>query len=67
MLGGVEGHGEAGHEEVGEGEADQEVVVDAPELPVEIDARDHQQVGEDRHQDYQEEDRGFADVENGEV
>ncbi len=30
----IEGHGKAGHQEVGDGEADEEVVVDVPELVV---------------------------------
>ena len=51
LLGGIEGHGEAGDKEVGEGKTDEEVVVDAPQLPVEENAGDHQQVWEDRHQD----------------
>ena len=46
LLGGIEGHGEAGDKEVGEGKTDEEVVVDAPQLPVEEHAGDHQQVGE---------------------
>ena len=51
LLRRIEGHGEACNKEVGEGKADQEVVVDAPQLPVEENAGDHQQVWEDRHQD----------------
>ena len=51
LLGRIEGHGEACNKEVGEGKADQEVVVDASQLPVEEHTGDHQQVGEDRHQD----------------
>ena len=67
LLGGVEGHGETGHEEVCKGEADEEVVVDAPELPVEVDTGDHQEVGEDGHQDDQDEHHRFADIEEGDV
>ena len=62
LLGRVEGHGKAGDEEIGKGEADQEVVVDAPQLPVEEHAGDHQQVGEDRHQDDREEDHCLAHI-----
>ena len=62
LLGRVEGHGKAGDEEIGKGEADQEVVVDAPQLPVEEHAGDHQQVGEDRHQDDREEDDDLANI-----
>ena len=62
LLRRIEGHGKASYKEVGEGETDQEVVVDAPQLPVEEHAGDHQQVGEDRHQDDREEDNGFANV-----
>ena len=64
LLGGIEGHGEASDKEVGEGKTDQEVVVDAPQLPVEEHAGDHQQVGEDRHQDDREEDNYLANVRN---
>ena len=62
LLGRVEGHGKAGDEEIGKGEADQEVVVDAPQLPVEEHAGDHQQVREDRHQDDREEDHCLAHI-----
>ena len=62
LLGRIEGHGKACDKEVGEGETDQEVVVDAPQLPVEEHAGDHQQVGEDRHQDDREEDNDLANV-----
>ena len=62
LLGRVEGHGKAGDEEIGKGEADQEVVVDAPQLPVEKHTGDHQQVGEDRHQDDREEDHCLAHI-----
>ena len=64
LLGRIEGHGEASDKEVGEGKTDEEVVVDAPQLPVEEHAGDHQQVGEDRHQDDCEEDNSFAHVGN---
>ena len=64
LLGRIEGHGEASDKEVGECKTDEEVVVDAPQLPVEEHAGDHQQVGEDGHQDDGEEDHSFADVGN---
>ena len=67
LLGRVEGHGKAGDEEIGKGEADQEVVVDAPQLPVEEHAGDHQQVGEDRHNDDGSEKGSLAKVEKGEL
>ena len=67
LLGGVEGHGEASDKEVGEGKTDQEVVVDAPQLPVEEHAGDHQQVGEDRHQDDRDEEDSLANMEKGEL
>ena len=38
------------------------IVVDAPQLPVEEHAGDHQQVGEDRHQDDREEDDDLANI-----
>ena len=63
----IEGHGKAGDEEIGKGEADQEVVVDAPQLPVEEHAGDHQQVGEDRHNDDGSEKGSLAEVEKGEL
>ena len=63
----IEGHGKAGDEEIGKGEADQEVVVDAPQLPVEEHAGDHQQVGEDRHNDDGSEKGSLAKVEKGEL
>ena len=67
LLGCVEGHGEASDKEVGEGKTDQEVVVDAPQLPVEEHAGDHQQVGEDRHQDDGDEEDSLANMEKGEL
>ena len=59
LLAGIEGHGEAGDKEVSKGEADQEIVVDSSELPVEEDAGNDQEVGEDGHQDDQDEDTGL--------
>ena len=67
LLRRIEGHGEACNKEVGEGKADQEVVVDAPQLPVEEHAGDHQQVGEDRHQDDREEDNYLANVRDSDL
>ena len=67
LLGGIEGHGEAGDKEVGEGKTDEEVVVDAPQLPVEEHTGDHQQVGEDGHQDDGDEEESLAHIEKGEL
>ena len=67
LLGRVEGHGEASDKEVGEGKTDEEVVVDAPQLPVEEHAGDHQQVGEDGHQDDGDQEESLTDIEKGEL
>ena len=67
LLGRIEGHGEASDKEVGECKTDEEVVVDAPQLPVEEHAGDHQQVGEDGHQDDGEEDHNLANIRNGDL
>ena len=56
LLAGVEGHGKAGDEKVSKGEAEQEVIVDSSELSVEKNTGDDQKVGEDGHQDDQDED-----------
>ena len=63
LLRGIKCHGEAGHEEVSEGEADQEVVVDTAQLPVEEDAGDDKEVGENGHEDDEDKDDCLADVE----
>ena len=54
--GGVEGHGEAGHEQVGHGQRHQEVVIDMPQLVVPDDADDHEQVGKDGQDNDEDED-----------
>ena len=55
LLRSVEGHREASHKEISKGETDKEVIVDASKSSVEEDARDNEQVREDRHQDDQDE------------
>ena len=67
LLGRIEGHGEASDKEVGEGKTDEEVVVDAPQLPVEEHAGDHQQVGEDGHQDDGDQEGHLTDIKKGEL
>ena len=67
LLGRIEGHGEASDKEVGECKTDEEVVVDAPQLPVEEHAGDHQQVGEDGHQDDGDQEENLTDIEKGEL
>ena len=67
LLGRIEGHGKACDKEVGEGETDQEVVVDASQLPVEEHAGDHQHVGEDRHQDDGDQEQSLTHIEEGEL
>ena len=52
----LEGHGEERHEEVGEGEAHQEVVVDVPETPVEDDGDDDEHIVDDGEEDDGEDD-----------
>ena len=67
LLGRIEGHGEASDKEVGECKTDEEVVVDAPQLPVEEHAGDHQQVGEDGHQDDGDQEEHLTHIEKGEL
>ena len=67
LLRGVGCHSEAGHEEVSEGEADQEVVVDTAQLPVEEDTGDDQEVGKDGHKDDEDKDECLADIEKGDM
>ena len=67
LLGCIEGHGEASDKEVGEGKTDEEVVVDAPQLPVVEHAGDHQQVRKDRHQDDGDQEQSLTYIEKGEL
>ena len=61
---GLEGHGEERDEEVGEGEAHKEVVVDVPETPVEDDRDDDQHIVDDREEDDGEDDGDLGDQEH---
>ena len=47
---GVEVHGESAYDEVSTGQAEEEVVVDRLQLPVDLDGQHHQDVAHDRHQ-----------------
>ena len=60
----LEGHGEERHEEVGEGEAHQEVVVDVTEPPVEDDGDDDEHIVDDGEEDDGEDDGDLGDQEN---
>ena len=62
----LEGHGEDGHGEVCEGEADQEVVVDVTEATEEHDGADDEDIVDDGEDDDGEDDEALDDVE-GEV
>ena len=55
----IECHGEAGDQEVGKCEADQEIVVNSSQLGVENDTGDNQEIGEDCNNDDGDESQGF--------
>ena len=55
----IECHGEAGDQEVGKCEADQEIVVNSSQLGVENDTGDNQEIGEDCNNDDGDQSQGF--------
>ena len=55
----IESHGKAGDEQISESQADQEVIVDASKFPVEDNTEDDQKVGEDGHDNDQDQGQGL--------